>query len=196
MIHQLCIIHRSEVLICNITTFAGTNNPLTIKLIDVTIVLIDKNYQYCVDVDINVLSYWLTSVMMTVKCEHMWTNVNSIFLVQVRIRTEVLPTKSLTRSGFELMTSRSWQYTPCHWDACSNHSVINDFYAPQVGPDWGSNPWPRCEHLCHIVALRCTALHDYSFLLQIRDFPIRTNWQLIGAKKVINTAEKCERETH
>ena len=40
--------------------------------------------------------------------------------------TEVLRTPSLTQPGFELMASRSWQYTSCHWDACSNHSVISD----------------------------------------------------------------------
>ena len=50
-----------------------------------------------------------------------------IFLVQVRLRTEVIRTPSLTQSGFELMTSRSWQYIPCHWDACSNHSATSDF---------------------------------------------------------------------
>ena len=33
----------------------------------------------------------------------------------------------LTTSGFELMTSRSWQYIPCHWDACSNRSASSDF---------------------------------------------------------------------
>ena len=36
-------------------------------------------------------------------------------LVQVRLATEVLRTPSLTRPGFELMTSRSWQYTPVHF---------------------------------------------------------------------------------
>ena len=41
--------------------------------------------------------------------------------------TEVLRTPSSTQSGFELMTSRSWQYIPCHWVACSKHSVIRDF---------------------------------------------------------------------
>ena len=35
---------------------------------------------------------------------------------QVQLRTEVLHTPSLTRPGFELMTSRSWQYISCHWD--------------------------------------------------------------------------------
>ena len=51
-----------------------------------------------------------------------------LFLVQVHVqlRTEILRTSSLTQSGFELMTSRSWQYIPCHWDACSNHSAISD----------------------------------------------------------------------
>ena len=32
-----------------------------------------------------------------------------------------------TRVGFELMTSRSWQYISCHWDACSNHLAISAF---------------------------------------------------------------------
>ena len=34
-----------------------------------------------------------------------------IFLVQVQLRTEVPHTPSSTRPGFELMTSRSWQYS-------------------------------------------------------------------------------------
>ena len=41
--------------------------------------------------------------------------------------TEVLCTPSSTRPGFELMTSISWQYISCHWQACSNHLAINDF---------------------------------------------------------------------
>ena len=45
----------------------------------------------------------------------------SIFLVQVRLRTDIPCTPSSIRLGFELMTSRSWRYTSCHWDACSNH---------------------------------------------------------------------------
>ena len=49
-----------------------------------------------------------------------------IYLVQVRIRTEVLRTPSSTQVGFELMTSWSWQYISCHWDACSNHLAISD----------------------------------------------------------------------
>ena len=36
-------------------------------------------------------------------------------LVQIRLGTEVLRTPSPTRPGFELTTSRSWQYTSCHW---------------------------------------------------------------------------------
>ena len=44
---------------------------------------------------------------------------NSIVLVQVRLRTEVLSLlpPSLTRPGFALMICRSWQYISCHWDA-------------------------------------------------------------------------------
>ena len=46
---------------------------------------------------------------------------------QVRLRTEALRTQSLTQLGFKLMTSRSWQYISCHWDACSNHLAIRDY---------------------------------------------------------------------
>ena len=53
--------------------------------------------------------------------------INFICLVQVRLRTEVLRSSSSTRPGFELMTSRLWQYISCHWDACSNHLAISDF---------------------------------------------------------------------
>ena len=48
-------------------------------------------------------------------------------LLQVQFRTEVLRSPSSTRAGFELMTSRSWQYIPCQWDSCSNHLAISDF---------------------------------------------------------------------
>ena len=52
-------------------------------------------------------------------------------MIQVRLRIEVPRTLSSTQSGLELMTSRSWQYISCHWDACSkhcsNHYAISDF---------------------------------------------------------------------
>ena len=35
---------------------------------------------------------------------------------------------SLTRLGFELITSKSWQYSSYHWNDCSNHSAISDFH--------------------------------------------------------------------
>ena len=50
-----------------------------------------------------------------------------IFWVLVRLWTEVLRTQSSTQLGFELVTSRSWQYISCHWDACSNLSAISDY---------------------------------------------------------------------
>ena len=46
------------------------------------------------------------------------------FLAQVWVNTEALRTSSSTRPGFKLMTSRSWQYISCHWDACSNHGLM------------------------------------------------------------------------
>ena len=60
----------------------------------------------------------------------------SILLVQVRLRTEVPSTQSSTQLGFELMTSRSWQYISCHWDACSNYSAISDFPFLLVIASW------------------------------------------------------------
>ena len=56
---------------------------------------------------------------------------NTIFLVQVHFRAEVLSTPSSTQPGFELMTCRSWQHTSCHRDACSNHSAISDLIQSQ-----------------------------------------------------------------
>ena len=61
---------------------------------------------------------WVISVL---------TQCHILILIQVRLRTEVSSTPSSTQPGFELMTSRSWQYTSCHWDACSNHLAISDF---------------------------------------------------------------------
>ena len=55
-----------------------------------------------------------------------------VWLVQVWLRTEVLHTSSSTQPRFKRMTSRSWQYISCHWDACSNHFVISDFQTPFI----------------------------------------------------------------
>ena len=64
-----------------------------------------------------------------------------IVLVQVRFRTEVLRTQSSTWQGFELMASRSWQVISCHWDACSNHFAISDFYSQDC-----TIIWLICQH--------------------------------------------------
>ena len=53
--------------------------------------------------------------------------IQRIFLVWVQLKTEVLHIPSLTRPGFEPMTSRSWQYISCPWDVHSNHLDIRDF---------------------------------------------------------------------
>ena len=69
---------------------------------------------------------------------HIWHHSGlkgNILLVQVRHRIEVLRTPSSTWSGFELMTSNSWQYIPCHWDACCNHSAISDLVKVRLRPD-------------------------------------------------------------
>ena len=65
-------------------------------------------------------------------------SLNIIYLVQVRLRTEVLCTPSSTRPGFEILTPRSWQYLSCHWGACSNHAIWFPFiilkHPPQFIP--------------------------------------------------------------
>ena len=57
--------------------------------------------------------------------------VHIIFLVQVRLRTEVLCIPSLPWFEFELMTSRSWQHISFHWDDWSNTrpSVTSSYYS-------------------------------------------------------------------
>ena len=57
---------------------------------------------------------------------YMYVNFVLMFFAQVRLRKEVLRTPSLTRLGFELMTSRSWQHISCHWYPCSNRLAISD----------------------------------------------------------------------
>ena len=54
-----------------------------------------------------------------------WQRVKYIWF-KLWLSAEVLHTPSSTRPGFKLMTSRSRQYIPCHWDACSKHSAISD----------------------------------------------------------------------
>ena len=80
-------------------------------------------------------------------------------LIQVWLRTEVPSTPSLTRPGFELMTSRSWLYISCHWGVCSNHLATSDF---------------KTEMYCHILSfsgLGWFQMHGLSDRLM--------HWQLI-----------------
>ena len=68
----------------------------------------------------------LSTIHCDVQCCTIW-----IFLVQVRLRTEMLWTPNLTWPRFELMTSRSWLtitmiMISCHWDDWSNHLAISD----------------------------------------------------------------------
>ena len=61
----------------------------------------------------------MRSALRNGECIYVWS--------RFVLRTEVLCTPSSIWMGFKLMTSRSWQYISCHWDACSNHSAISDF---------------------------------------------------------------------
>ena len=90
-----------------------------------------------------------------------------LFLVQVRLKIEVLSTLSSTRQGFELMTCRSWQHTSCHWDACSNHSAIGHTLKPVMCLDSITlNWWAEQEFL------------SFSFLLF-------NSWQLVSERTFI-----------
>ena len=74
------------------------------------------------------LFWWslLGQKQSTARGDSIHCSVIQILLVQVRLRTKVLLIPNSTRPGFELMTSKSWMYISCHWDTCSNHSVISD----------------------------------------------------------------------
>ena len=71
-------------------------------------------------------------------------------LVQVRLRAEVPRTPSSAWAGLELMTSSSWQYISCHWEACYNHLAISDCpYMPTQTPkedQSGHMQSPRQQH--------------------------------------------------
>ena len=59
----------------------------------------------------------------------------------------LLHTLCSTRLGFELMTSRSWLYISCHWDACSDHLAIGHQWRKyymhlKFDLTRGSNSWP------------------------------------------------------
>ena len=56
--------------------------------------------------------------------------------------TEVLRTPSSNPTGFKLMTSRSWQYISCHWDACSNYTDIYQHWVASTPCVMVSKPAP------------------------------------------------------
>ena len=68
--------------------------------------------------DVN--EFWMMIVFIML--EHIFqTWLNNIF------RWSMTLDWSTTYPKFDLVTSRSWQYISCCWDACSNHSAISDF---------------------------------------------------------------------
>ena len=65
------------------------------------------------------------------KCEYFWFKHD--------LQIEVPRTPSSTQPRFELMTSKSWHYISCHWNAYSSHSVISDFlrvYSSDIPVRW------------------------------------------------------------
>ena len=59
--------------------------------------------------------------------------------------TEVICTPRLTRRGFQPMTSGSWQYFSCPWDARPDQWAIRDYII------LSENLMPHClKALCHI----------------------------------------------
>ena len=97
-----------------------------------------------------------------------------IVLVQVRLRREVPYTPSLTQLGFELMTSRSWQYISCYWDACSNHSAISDFHKEPI--IFFVQVWLRTEVLCTPSLTRPVfeLMTDYDSTFHVSETPALT----------------------
>ena len=67
----------------------------------------------CVVTPFELLQLYLTPfagvIIFTWKNTWIWIWIWTIFLIQVRLRTEILRTPSSTQPGFELMASKSWQ---------------------------------------------------------------------------------------
>ena len=87
-------------------------------------VVIYKMRSWVVIAQFHTLSLWFTLLLWAAFIWWHWLvelNVKQfttlrIFLVQVRLRVEVLFTPRSTLRGFELMTSRWWEYHTCHWN--------------------------------------------------------------------------------
>ena len=112
-------------------------------------------------------------------------------VVVLRLRTEVLRTPSSTQLDFDLMISRSWQYISCHWDACSNHSAINDFKRNVLSHYLRGLRWfqmhglsDRLMHwqlICLVqVRLRIEVLHTPSSTKLRFELMISRSWQYIS----------------
>ena len=69
------------------------------------------------DLSSSSISSWNTFM----KC----TSFSLYFLFKYDLGQKYYAPRSI-RPRFELMTSRSWQYIACHWDACFNHLAISD----------------------------------------------------------------------
>ena len=52
------------------------------------------------------------------------------FWIKYDLGQRYYATQVRSEPGFELMTSRSWQFISCHWDACSNHLAISEVLQP------------------------------------------------------------------
>ena len=56
-----------------------------------------------------------------------WVHIQRYFWIKYDLGQKYYYAPPTPRPGFELMNSRLWQYSSCHWDACSNHLAISDF---------------------------------------------------------------------
>ena len=111
---------------------------------------------------------WVTSKQMDPKFEFgkqclvsvrtfgVISNIIYMYLNQVRLRKKYAPHVRPDQG------SNSWPpdhdnraYISCHWDACSNHLAISDYFRLWLDPDWRLNKhchikWQRLNHLNHI----------------------------------------------
>ena len=94
----------------------------------------------CVLYITNVYYFVLVEILCSIHVFALYVDVEFVFITIFGIKYDLgqkyyapgLRTPSSTLLGFELMTSRSWQYISCHWDTCSNHSAISDPLQPYI----------------------------------------------------------------
>ena len=149
-------IGRHILFVCPIMNYCtikeNCNAPFLLKFLVIQIVSL-KCFPDCPSCLAHLNNFGLTTFAILELIYLLINTTFGIYMVKVRLRTEVLRTSSSTQPGFELMTSRSWYHISCHWDSCSNHSAISDlatFCSIQRYIYFFSN-WTHAYALLHLL---------------------------------------------